>query len=487
MELKGFQFENFKEGGSKVKSKILFISLAVVLALSVSLIGCGGEEAPEITECNLTISSTEGGSVTTPGQGTGSFTYDEGEVVNLVAEPDEGYRFENWTGDVGTVADVNAASTTITMNDNYSITANFNYIGPRTVIGLDFVTFWPSGDFQAKGNIDLYGYTDMGHNAWTDTIAARVLAETDKYEISWNVFYAGAAPTGQIYSLVRDGIYDIGVTGRPSYSQGIFPLWEGPEYPGDLYRNNAYTMSLTLQALYDEFTPLQNEMAAQNLKVMHFWSTGPYYFFMTPGNEVRTLADFPGKTIKVPPLVSVYTVEALGGETFQGGPDEARERFEAGLLDGILCPTDVPKGFGMGAYVKHCTLAPFSYQFVLMKVMNEATWNALPVEVQTIFNEVNLAWPEYYGKLRTWGEADGLQYCYDTIPGFTYYDLPNEDPEEYQNWVDATAHLIDEWIGGNATRQALWDKFVELDEYYATTPPYSTWTPGANPPEPPSF
>jgi TRAP-type C4-dicarboxylate transport system substrate-binding protein len=347
---------------------------------------------------------------------------------------------------------------------------------PRTVIELDFLTFWPSADFQAA----------VGHMAWMDTIAARVLAETDDYKISWNAFYAGTEPAGQIYSIVRDGTYDIGVTG-PSYSPGIFPLWEGPEYPAGLYRNNAYTMSLAIQALYDEFTPIQNEMAAQDLKVMHFWSTGPYYFLMTQGNEVRTLADFRSKTIRVPSPASVYTVEALGGEAIRCPMDEAKERFEAGLLDGIFCPTDVPKGFGMGAYVKHCTLAPFSYQFVFMKVMNSATWNALPAEVQTIFDEVNEEWPAYYGQLRTWGEAEGLKYCYEEIDGFTYYDLPNEDPEEYQNWVDATAYLIDEWIGGDATRQALWDKFVELDEYYATTPPYSTWTPGASPPPVPTF
>jgi len=73
---------------------------------------------------DLNISSTTGGSVTIPGEGTS--TYDEGTVVNLVAEAEEGYEFVNWTGDVGTIADVNSATTTITMNNNYSITANFS-------------------------------------------------------------------------------------------------------------------------------------------------------------------------------------------------------------------------------------------------------------------------------------------------------------------------------------------------------------------------
>ncbi|MGB6873389.1 MAG: GLUG motif-containing protein [Dehalococcoidia bacterium] len=96
--------------------KKLVVVVATVI-LVAGMVGC----AP--VQYSLTVSSTEGGRVTGPGEGT--FDYGEGEVVNLVAEAEEGYRFENWTGDVGTIDDVNAASTTITMNDNYSIAANF--------------------------------------------------------------------------------------------------------------------------------------------------------------------------------------------------------------------------------------------------------------------------------------------------------------------------------------------------------------------------
>jgi hypothetical protein len=110
--------------GAEVKNRIVSISLAVVLALSAGLVGCGDEGAPEITEYNLTISSTDGGSVTSPGQ-LGPYTYGEGTVVNLLAEAEEGYHFVKWTGDVSTIDDVNAASTSITMNGDYEITANF--------------------------------------------------------------------------------------------------------------------------------------------------------------------------------------------------------------------------------------------------------------------------------------------------------------------------------------------------------------------------
>jgi len=80
------------------------------------------EEIPSV-QYDLSINSTGGGSVTMPGEGI--FNYTAGTVVDLVATPDAGYRFVGWTSDVDTIADVNAAATTITLNNDYSITANF--------------------------------------------------------------------------------------------------------------------------------------------------------------------------------------------------------------------------------------------------------------------------------------------------------------------------------------------------------------------------
>ena len=77
----------------------------------------------KVFQYTLTISSTAGGSVTTPGEAT--FTYPAGTVVSLVATPATGYGFVNWDGDVDTIANVNDATTTITMQGDYEITARF--------------------------------------------------------------------------------------------------------------------------------------------------------------------------------------------------------------------------------------------------------------------------------------------------------------------------------------------------------------------------
>ncbi|MFP3898272.1 MAG: CFI-box-CTERM domain-containing protein [Dehalococcoidia bacterium] len=74
----------------------------------------------------LTISSTGGGWVSTPGMG--NFTYYAGTVVSLLATPASGYRFLSWTGDVDTIADPYGASTSITMNRDRAIIASFRSI-----------------------------------------------------------------------------------------------------------------------------------------------------------------------------------------------------------------------------------------------------------------------------------------------------------------------------------------------------------------------
>jgi hypothetical protein len=100
-----------------VKTVGIFLAM---IALMAGMAGC--DEEPSL-QYNLTISSTEGGSVTTPGEE--AFAYNETTVVNLVAEPDQGYQFVKWTGDTGAIEDVNAASTNITVNAACAITAIF--------------------------------------------------------------------------------------------------------------------------------------------------------------------------------------------------------------------------------------------------------------------------------------------------------------------------------------------------------------------------
>jgi len=45
-----------------------------------------------------------------------------------MAEASSGYQFASWSGDVDAIADVNAATTTITMDSSYSVRADFQKV-----------------------------------------------------------------------------------------------------------------------------------------------------------------------------------------------------------------------------------------------------------------------------------------------------------------------------------------------------------------------
>jgi len=106
--------------------------LLITVTLIVGMAGCGGGNVGGNSGSNesytLNVNSTAGGKVAVNNVtilGKTMFTYDPGTVVSLNATPDSSYRFVEWTGDVETIINVEDAITTITVENDYSITANF--------------------------------------------------------------------------------------------------------------------------------------------------------------------------------------------------------------------------------------------------------------------------------------------------------------------------------------------------------------------------
>ena len=169
---------------------------------------------------NLTAGSTYGGNVTSPGEGT--FPYDCGTVVNLVAEAEEGYCFDQWTGNVSTIADIYAAETTITIGGNYSITANFiQFAGGRGTAEDPYQI----ADWYHLDNLRNYlsSYFIVINDLDSDSIGYTVLASTTAHEgKGWQPL--GSSPPfvgsfdGQGYEICdlfidRSGESDVGLFG----------------------------------------------------------------------------------------------------------------------------------------------------------------------------------------------------------------------------------------------------------------------------------
>jgi len=170
-----------------VKQVSIFLTIVALIAGMVGCVGGDGEDDGGGGSYTLIVDFTTGGTVTVndvPIPGKAILTYNPGAVVSLNAPPDSGYQFVGWSGNVGTVANVNAASTTITVNGDYSITANFELIPPvqysLNIIGPAYGSVTTPGEgrfmYEEGTVVGLVAEPDTGYEfaRWTgnvDTIA----------------------------------------------------------------------------------------------------------------------------------------------------------------------------------------------------------------------------------------------------------------------------------------------------------------------------
>ena len=151
--------------------------------------------AEDTTTFTLTISSSGGGSVITPGEGV--YSYAPGTDVPLMADPDPCCDFAGWTGPVDNPA---AAATTIHMDGNKVISAEFNC--PEPVLSIPLSEGWNTfsvpialnpcmdtwGEFLDFNNLDavvVYGY-NADTKAWVQAMPGTALNVLDGYFIKLN-------------------------------------------------------------------------------------------------------------------------------------------------------------------------------------------------------------------------------------------------------------------------------------------------------------
>jgi alpha-tubulin suppressor-like RCC1 family protein len=209
----------------------------IIMALVAGMVGCV-QSVP--VSYNLIIASTDGGSVITPGEGTS--TYDEGAVVNLVATPDPGYRFVNWTGNVSTIGDVDNATTTIVMNDTYSIIGNFvrqqyDLTASSTMGGLVTVPGEGTFMYDAGTVVNLVAEAEEGYKFvnWTGDVstiedldaAQTTITTDDSYSITANfeTKYTPMVAGGALHTVALRTDGTVVAVGYNEYAECVVGGW----------------------------------------------------------------------------------------------------------------------------------------------------------------------------------------------------------------------------------------------------------------------
>jgi len=115
------------------------------------------EPVAVVTQYTLTVSASEGGSVSAGG------TFDDGTSVSVAATPAEGYEFVGWEG-----RDETTPELTITLNSNVSLTATFESSLAKDIIGK-----WDFSSDTGKNNctvISIIFSTDLSFKLYTQNV-----------------------------------------------------------------------------------------------------------------------------------------------------------------------------------------------------------------------------------------------------------------------------------------------------------------------------
>jgi hypothetical protein len=246
----------------------------------------------------LTISSTAGGSVAIPGEG--DFPYHAGAQVELLAEPEAGYGFVNWTANsTVTFADASAAETTLTMpSRNVTVTAHFGVANELSmtadpVASGDAIDVGAEGAYAAGATVRIraepatgYGFVNWtadGAVTFQDATAEettfimpdQAVTVTAHFGVTHSLTMA-AGPTGggNAVDVTGTGAYAAGVTvgiravPNPGYSFGNWTADAPVAFGGVTDAETTFTMpaqAITITAHFVEASPPPNVPAVTTL------------------------------------------------------------------------------------------------------------------------------------------------------------------------------------------------------------------------------
>lgn len=232
---------------------------------------------------------------------------------------------------------------------------------------------------QEEITLNMVGAWAPGVSADAD-IAIRFMEEVNKNAAGKvKIVYKGSSEVvpafDQPEALIR-GVFDIGY-GAPNYWAGVVP--------------NGYITELATSDIPDHgpdselFNFMTEMFAEKGVRYLGHYSgdaiTGSHYMYVQ--EEISTIDDLKGRTIRVPPLTRFF-VEAIGAEPVTLPPGEIYVALDRGTVEGFTWPYfDGFTNFGWQEVTKYLIDEPL-YRNGVGIYMNQAKWDSLPEDVQQI-------------------------------------------------------------------------------------------------------
>jgi len=200
----------------------------------------------------------------------------------------------------------------------------------------------------------------------------------------------------KMFNGITTGIADIGVS-HIQYTRGRFPVTEVFDLP--LGFPSGWVASHVSSDFYDKFKPAEWD----TVHLLYINTSGPL-ILQTVKKPVRTLEDLKGLKIRGAGQAT-DTLKALGAVPIPLEMPDVYEALRRVVLDGILVDLSTLKYWKFAEVVNYVTsTSQLGTGITFYCVMNKNKWNALPPDIQKIFNEVSAEALEWQARL--WNEMD---------------------------------------------------------------------------------
>ena len=297
-----------------------------------------------------------------------------------------------------------------------------------------FFVFWCSSSVLAQTSLTYSIFFPATHaQAKAGETWAKEIEKRTGGKVKINIFAGGSlTPADQCFDGVVQGISDIGMSCF-AYTRGRLPLLEALDLP------MGYPSGMVATLVANDFVKKMNPKELSDVKVLYLHAHGPG--LLHTQKPVSKMADIKGMKIRSTGLYAKI-VESLGGVSVampQGGTYEALQK---GVVQGTLAPMETLKGWKQAQVVKYTTdCTNIGYTTAMFVVMNKKKWEALPKDVQKVFDEVSNEWIAVAGK--AWDEADAEGYKYSAELGNKVIKLSGK---EQAKWAKAVKPVTENYI-----------------------------------------
>jgi len=280
-----------------------------------------------------------------------------------------------------------------------------------------------------------------------------------------------AAKPADLYDAAATGIVDIACMSMPQ-QPGRWPISEVGQLPFIFNFPGTRQCTFTMQALYDKYPEIQQEMAG-NVVVLGYHANGVSQVSNNV-HPVYTQADLKGLVLMASGTYAPLVADALGYTSEAISPSEGYDAMAKGVVDGNVLEWEGLHVWNYKELLKYSTevgiyISPFIH------VMNLDTYNSLPADLQALFTDpdrietINAAFSHQF-------DEDDIAYRFEVQDAYLakgyeeIYVLPDA---ERQKWVDACDGIWQGYVDSinalGAPGQDILDDAIMFAEQYRYT------------------